>query len=188
MPKFINIADLIDPDDPQKRTYREINAIKNHSIQVGTMVEVKNRNYDNYPYKNYPRAFVVHQGRDCDQTPLYSLSLDPLDTQPKNQTLNHMTWDSGYSEENLIVVSDVNPYPETNKNYKISVGALVEIKSFDNARAFIIWHEKTRYGNFFYLALDYKNTTRHYSEWYNVGWNGPFSADSFAVIEPAPKR
>lgn len=91
---LINIADLRDPNDPQGRTYRQVNAEKGHKVPVGTLVQLENG----------ARAFIVHQGRDCDQTPLYWLSLDEEDTvQERTGWMNH-GWVGGYSEDSLLVV------------------------------------------------------------------------------------
>ena len=62
---MINIADLRDPDDPQGRSYRQVNADRTHGIPVGALVEIIDTGV---------RMFVVWHGRDCDQTPLYWLS------------------------------------------------------------------------------------------------------------------
>ncbi len=64
---FVNLADIIDPDDASGRTYRQVNAAKAHSIPLGTLVET-NRG---------ARLFVARHDRDCDQTPLYALSYEP---------------------------------------------------------------------------------------------------------------
>lgn len=64
---FINIADLKDPNDPQGRSYREINKSKVHAFSKGDLVETEKG----------LRAYIVKLGRDCDETPLYWISLDP---------------------------------------------------------------------------------------------------------------
>lgn len=94
MPEFINVADLPDPDHPGK-TYRESNAEKTHRIPLGALVELENG----------VRMFVVKQGRDCDQTPLYWLAwqkLDPRD-EKDGQFMMHFRrrWIGGYPEESL---------------------------------------------------------------------------------------
>lgn len=38
---LINIADLVDPYDPAKRSYRQVNAEKQHSIPIGALVELE---------------------------------------------------------------------------------------------------------------------------------------------------
>lgn len=99
MPILINIADLKDPGDPQGRTYRQVNAEKQHAIPIGTLVELNNG----------ARLFVVHHGRDCDQTPLYWLSHDQEDTvQERAGWMNHK-WVGGYPEESLMLVQNVSP-------------------------------------------------------------------------------
>ena len=87
MPQFINIADLKDPNDPQGRTYREVNREKAHKIPIGALVELESG----------ARAFVVQHTRDCDQTPLYSLAIDPDDCQ--------FSKDHGYAEESLTQIT-----------------------------------------------------------------------------------
>lgn len=84
-PQFVNIADLKDPNDLQGRSYREVNAEKLHNIPIGALVELENG----------ARAFVVQHTRDCDQTPLYSLAIDPDPEQHKFSTCH------GYDEESL---------------------------------------------------------------------------------------
>lgn len=83
MPEFIIAADLKDPGDPQGRSYREVNRGKKHHIALGALVELENG----------ARAFVVKHTRDCDQTPLYSLAIDPDDCE--------YSMDHGYGEESL---------------------------------------------------------------------------------------
>ena len=85
MPQFINVADLKDPNDPQGRSYREVNREHRHNIPVGILVELKSG----------ARAFVVKHTRDCDQTPLYSLAIDPDPEQHK------FSMCYGYDEESL---------------------------------------------------------------------------------------
>ena len=91
---IINIADLTDPDDPQGRSYREVNKEKIHKFKVGQLVELENG----------ARMFVVKQTRDCDQTPLYSLSPDKDDTEQQSENFANHTWHNGYSEEDMKAV------------------------------------------------------------------------------------
>ena len=91
---LINIADLRDPDDPQGRSYRQVNAEKTHSIPIGALVELENG----------ARLFVVHHGRDCDQTPLYWLSADEDDTEQERAGWMNYGWTGGYSEDSLTVI------------------------------------------------------------------------------------
>ena len=60
---YINVADLINPNDKQGRSYREINMADTHLFDTGELVEV---------YGGC-RLFVVRHTRDCDGTPLYTL-------------------------------------------------------------------------------------------------------------------
>lgn len=85
MNKFVNIADLHDPDDKQGRTYREVNNDKNHIFNRGDFVEV---------YRG-ERLFVVKLTRDCDGTPLYNLGSQGGDT------LHY-----GISDESLTKITD----------------------------------------------------------------------------------
>jgi hypothetical protein len=72
--ELINIADLKNPETG--KTYREENNAKNHNIPLGTLVEVDfDDSYLESPKKGL-RLFVVGHDRDCDGTPLYSLSFD----------------------------------------------------------------------------------------------------------------
>jgi len=90
----ILIADLVDPDDEQGRTYRQVNAEKVHNIPVGTLVELENG----------CRAWVVNHGRDCDQTPLYAVSLNRGDTVQRQPGFANHSWDHGWPEECLTCV------------------------------------------------------------------------------------
>ena len=65
MPTFMFIHDLVDPHDPQGRTYKQVNAAKVHAIPIGALVEDTDSGV---------RMFVVKQTRDCDMSLLYSLS------------------------------------------------------------------------------------------------------------------
>jgi hypothetical protein len=62
--QIVKISDLKDPDDPLGRTYREVNNSKGHVFKVGELVELDSG----------VRLFVSKLTRDCDGTPLYSLS------------------------------------------------------------------------------------------------------------------
>lgn len=64
------ISELKDPNDPEGRSYKEINLATPHNIPIGTLVELESG----------ARLFVVHHARDCDGTPLYCLSFDKHDT------------------------------------------------------------------------------------------------------------
>lgn len=88
---IINMADL---QDPQGRSYRQVNAERQHTIPIGTLVELSNG----------ARAFVVCYGRDCDQTPLYYVSLDSDDTVRRVPGWKNSSWQGGFAEQSLTVV------------------------------------------------------------------------------------
>lgn len=70
---LINVADIVEENG---KTARENNLEKAHSIPIGTIVEVKYDKWhgDGVCEKVHARLYVVDHGRDCDGTPLYSLS------------------------------------------------------------------------------------------------------------------
>lgn len=77
-----NIADLVNPESG--KTYRQENAAKVHNIPIGSLVEILHTHFppktlDYYNEESYDglRMFVIERGRDCDQTPLYWLSIYP---------------------------------------------------------------------------------------------------------------
>ncbi len=70
---LVNFADIIEENG---KTIRENNLEKTHDIPIGTLVEVK---FDEWHgngacEKTHARLWVVGHDRDCDGTPLYSLS------------------------------------------------------------------------------------------------------------------
>lgn len=92
---IINVADLVNPNDPEGRTYRQINAAKKHAIPIGALVE---------DIDTGVRLFVVKHGRDCDMTPLYYLSANRDDTEQKDPRFLNRGWVGGYSETYLRIV------------------------------------------------------------------------------------
>jgi len=78
---FINAADL---DSGNGKTYREINNAKGHTFKVGDLVGLDNG----------ARLFVGELTRDCDGTPLYSLS-------PGGKLLIH-----GHPEDGMVLIID----------------------------------------------------------------------------------
>lgn len=95
MVQVIKISDMVDPNDPAGRSYREVNLEKKHNIPVGQLVELKSG----------VRMFVACQSRDCDGTPLYSLTStegDYIQHEPRRFNRN---WDNGYPEESLKPVT-----------------------------------------------------------------------------------
>jgi hypothetical protein len=93
--EIVNVADLEDPNDPDGRSYRDVNAEKVHEIPLGTFVELQDG----------CRAWVVSLGRDCDQTPLYWLSLDKDDTRQILPKMSNPGWNGGYSADSLQILT-----------------------------------------------------------------------------------
>lgn len=98
--QMINIADLKDPDDPQGRSYRQINLERKHEIPIGALVEVEDKD----GHEDGIRLFVVHHAWDCDQTPLYCLCHDPRDTVRLESWRYNCGWLNGYPESCLKVI------------------------------------------------------------------------------------
>lgn len=94
---FTIVHDLVDPDDKQGRTFKQINSEKKHNIPLGALVEI---DCPEQPRNHGVRLFVVNLGRDCDQTPLYWLSgeKDFEDRGLFNK------WYGGWPEESLKVI------------------------------------------------------------------------------------
>lgn len=69
----INVADIVEEND---KTVRENNLEKRHNIPIGSLVEVKYDCWhgDGCCEKIHARLWVYSHDRDCDGTPLYSLS------------------------------------------------------------------------------------------------------------------
>ena len=98
MPELIIIADLPDPKDPDGRSFREVNRATNHSIQIGTLVELDNG----------VRAFVATHARDCDETPIYSLSpIDPVNEPEDNELIFRRHLFGPYGIESFTVIRNV---------------------------------------------------------------------------------
>ena len=97
---LINVADLKDPDDPKGRTIREVNAEKTHAIKLGSLVEINCPTHESHG----ARMFIVFQGRDCDQTPLYWLSGEREEKPNPSYPFNK--WFGGWPEESLIVIKE----------------------------------------------------------------------------------
>ena len=93
--EIVNVADLEDPDDSEGRTYRQVNATKSHKIPIGAFVELEDG----------ARAWVVHHGRDCDQTPLYYLCLDKNNTEPMFDKFMNTGWYGGFAASSLKILS-----------------------------------------------------------------------------------
>lgn len=112
MAELIMIHDLVEANG---RTIRENNREKPHNIPLGTLVEVK---FDAWfgeggCWKVHARMWVVLQGRDCDGTPLYSISRwDDPEFAKRVGDLH-----GGFSEESLSPV-------EVTQELKDGIGAL----------------------------------------------------------------
>jgi len=83
------VADMVDPQDG--RTYREINNATAHKRKIGDLVELSSG----------VRLFIVALNRDCDGTPLYSLSPNKYDTVVEREGFGNPGWINGYIEEGL---------------------------------------------------------------------------------------
>ena len=88
---FINVADLTDPNDPEGRTYREVNHSMQHAYDVGDLVELDNG----------VRVFIALQTRDCDGTPLYCLTPKENDFVQTNKSFANHNWLNGYGEDSI---------------------------------------------------------------------------------------
>jgi hypothetical protein len=96
---LINLADLQDPNDPEGRSYRQVNAEKAHAIPIGALVEVA---------ETGERLYVMTHGRDCDLTPLYGLTTcSYLDE--RNELIRRARCFGGYGEESLTVIRLPDP-------------------------------------------------------------------------------
>jgi len=93
MPIFTMIHNLVDPNDPMGRTYKEVNAGKAHKFPIGALVEDQ---------VSGVRLFVVGYARDCDMTPLYTLS--PYHPKEENEYKRDFKRLHGYDEETLVVI------------------------------------------------------------------------------------
>lgn len=70
---LINIADIVENNG---RTIRQNNLSLKHNIPIGTLVEVTFDTWfgDGACWKVHARLFVVDHTRDCDGSPLYTIS------------------------------------------------------------------------------------------------------------------
>lgn len=88
--RVILVSDIVNPDTG--KSYRQENLEKVHALPIGSLVEIKDTGV---------RLFVVSHCRDCDGTPLYSLSHDKDDTRQMLPHFANDTWVTGYSEDSL---------------------------------------------------------------------------------------
>lgn len=96
---YIFIHDIVEDNG---RTIKENNLLISHKIPVGTLVEVK---FDAWwgngaGWKVHARLWVVSHDRDCDGSPLYTLSqwVDLAFAMKHNQV------HTGFGEEKLTII------------------------------------------------------------------------------------
>lgn len=98
--KLANVSELVNPETG--KTWKEENLELQHNIPIGSLVEVK---FDRWLgggacMKVHARLWVAKHTRDCDGTPLYSLS------RWKDPEVAHYAGSSyhGFTEDNLSVI------------------------------------------------------------------------------------
>jgi len=99
--RIYNMNDMICPDDPQSRTYRQINQAKKHNYSKGQLVEIESG----------ARLFIVHLTRDCDASPLYYLSADRDDIVEQHKGFSNPGGSGGWPEGSFIPV-EIQPMYE----------------------------------------------------------------------------
>jgi hypothetical protein len=99
---MIIIHDLVDPTDPDGRTYKQVNSAKTHQIPIGSLVEILPDDSGMY---DGVRLFVCHHGRDCDGTPLYAMTWDRTDTTLDDPRFYKQSWLHGFPEDSLQLIS-----------------------------------------------------------------------------------
>lgn len=73
----MNAIQLSDMLEANGKSIRENNLALIHDIPIGTIVEITHKDEYDADQDTYGlRLFVVHHSRDCDGTPLYSLSFN----------------------------------------------------------------------------------------------------------------
>lgn len=102
---IINVADLVDINDLHGRTFREINREKEHKLPIGTLVEIKYDGPDDDDSHRSVRLYIVHQSRDCDQTPGYYLSYDKHDTKQRMKGWANDGWVGLFVDDDLIPIN-----------------------------------------------------------------------------------
>lgn len=99
MTEFIIIHEIVEANG---KTVKENNLERQHNIPVGTLVEVKFDDWftDGACWKVHARLWVVRHTRDCDGTPLYTLS--KWDSWESAEKLGSTYY--GFSEGSLTLV------------------------------------------------------------------------------------
>ena len=90
--KIVMVYDLVDQETG--KTIKQINLEKTHELPVGSLVELNSGS----------RLFVVKQTRDCDGSPLYSLSIDSLDTDQIRESMYNRSWSNGHHGDDLTLI------------------------------------------------------------------------------------
>ncbi len=103
-PIVMNLADMVDPNDPQGRTYCQRNAARVHAIPVGVLVEVRSLDPEEPDESDGVRLWVVQQCRDCDGSLLYCLSHDRDDMVQEREGFANRHWLNGMPEDWLTAV------------------------------------------------------------------------------------
>jgi hypothetical protein len=115
MKQAINVYELTNPKTG--KTWLQENAELKHNIPIGTLVELIDDN-SGVHQRNGVRLYVVAHDRDCDMTPLYSMSADKKDTVRQRAGFANSTWVHGWPEEALIVVESGNLMPNDDTEAK----------------------------------------------------------------------
>jgi phosphodiesterase/alkaline phosphatase D-like protein len=109
MENTVNVADVTNPETGL--TFRQENHTLEHTIPLGTLVEVLYENPDPDRNKKGLRLFVVAHNRNCDGTPLYSLTHktshdleNSLDVEGGGSIFYRMQLSNGHDEKNLKVI------------------------------------------------------------------------------------
>jgi hypothetical protein len=100
------IGDIVEENG---KTIKQNNMERKHNIPIDTLVEVKFDRWhgDGACEKVHARLWVVEHGRDCDRTPLYSLSsckLEGLNEIRQYFGKFAVEVHHGFSEESLTVI------------------------------------------------------------------------------------
>lgn len=121
--EILNIKNIVEDNG---KTVEHNNIKKNHNIPIGALVEVKYNQWlgDGCCVKVHARLWVVGHGRDCDGTPLYTLSPFKVNIFPKGRIIFDSQsvlmgevelnsdicksilnkYESGFKEEDLTVI------------------------------------------------------------------------------------
>jgi len=103
MSQIVNVADI--KDTKTGKTWREENGEKTHKIPLDALVEVIPWEHGTH---NGVRGYVSGHGRDCDGTPLYSITMEKglrVDKYgPEFIHLIRAAFTGGFSEESLKVI------------------------------------------------------------------------------------